>query len=306
MGTGNVHIYVTWGTQINSNWYDFSGNPILVPSGSFYETHGVGQANILLIDGIYRMWYLGDAGGSNKYVMYAESNNGTSWARPFAQPVLSPGPSGSWDDLAVHPGVVMYDEGTYLLYYCGWSNPSANWDIGLATSTDGINWVKHPNPVLYSGSGWEYQIGPSSIIKIDNVYYLYYYCRNLPVRGIGIATSTDGINWTRHPSNPIIVADQPWEESYIYYADVHKVNNQYEMIYMNTSGTAFGIAISTNGISWIKDEANPFFKTDETYNHWADSQIAYPFFLNVNNKDRIYYTGFNSNNNIYSIGFVTK
>lgn len=100
-GTGSIYIYVTWGTHIISNWIDFSGNPILAPSGSFYETHGVGQANILLIDGIYRMWYLGDAGGSNKYVMYAESNNGTSWARPFAPPVLSPGPQGSWDDLAV-------------------------------------------------------------------------------------------------------------------------------------------------------------------------------------------------------------
>ncbi len=252
------------------------------------------------------MYYTAQGDPYSGYVGYAFSSNGINWTTSPNNPVLSPGPAGSWDETAVAGATVFKDESSYRMYYAGWSDPSANWNIGLATSTDGINWVKHPNPILYSGSGWEFQLGPSSIIKVDNVYYLYYYGRNLPVRKIGLATSTDGINWTRNLSNPILVADQPWEESGVYYANVCEKNNQYEMIYMNSSGTAFGRAISIDGISWIKDETNPFFTKDETYNHWADSQIAYPFFLNVNNKDRIYYTGFNSNNNIYSIGFVTK
>ncbi len=74
-GTGNVQIFVTWGT-ISNSWSDFSGNPVLSSSSSYYETNGVGQANIIFTNNKYKMWFMGDAGSANKYVMYAESNDG--------------------------------------------------------------------------------------------------------------------------------------------------------------------------------------------------------------------------------------
>jgi hypothetical protein len=55
----------------------------------------------------------------------------------------------------------------------------------------------------------------------------------------------------------------------------------------------------------VKEESNPFFTKDQTNNNWADYKIAYPFYIKVNNKDRIYYTGFLSSGP-YKIGFVTK
>ena len=84
-GVGNIYIWVTWGIPAG-NWTDYSGNPILSPSGNYHETHGVGQSNVIFINGIYKMWYLGDAGGNNKYVMYAESTNGANWTRPSPNP----------------------------------------------------------------------------------------------------------------------------------------------------------------------------------------------------------------------------
>lgn len=303
-GIGNIYIWVTWGTP-SGNWTDYYGNPILSPSGTYYETHGVGQANVLFINGQYKMWYLGDAGGNHKYVMYAESNNGINWTRPYPNPVLSPGAPGSWDDLAVHPGAVIYEDGHYYMFYCGWSDPYGQWDVGFAESIDGINWTKNPEPVLLGTNGMEYQIGPSSVIKIESTYYMYYYMRDLPYLRIGLATSTDRINWTRYSGNPILTYDQSWEGTGIYYPTVYKNNTQYVMIYMNGPGTGFGKANSTDGINWIKDEANPFFTIDDAHNHWADYKIAYPYYFNANNQDRIYYTGFISSG-IYKIGFVTK
>ncbi len=47
-------------------------------------------------------------------------------------------------------------------------NQYDSWHIGLATSSDGINWTKLQNPVLYAGVGWEYQIAVSSVLKVDN------------------------------------------------------------------------------------------------------------------------------------------
>jgi beta-1,2-mannobiose phosphorylase / 1,2-beta-oligomannan phosphorylase len=304
-GVGNINIWVTWGIPTSGNWTDYSGNPILSPSGSYYETHGVGQANVLFLNGTYKMWYLGDAGGSHKYVMYAESNDGINWTRPYPNPVLSPGEIGSWDDLAVHPGTVIYEDGNYYMFYSGWSDPSGRWDIGFAESVDGINWTKYPEPVLMGTSGWEYQIGPSSIIKIDSTYYLYYYMRYLPYLRIGLAMSTDRINWTRYPGNPVLTYDESWEGTGIYYPTVYEKNGQFEMIYMNQPGTGFGRATSINGINWEKDDSNPFFNLEDTYNHWANFKIAYPYYRKVNNQERIYYTGFITSG-IYKIGFVSR
>ena len=77
------------------------------------------------------------------------------------------------------------------------------------------------------------------------------------------------------------------------------------MLFMNSLGTGFGKASSVDGINWTKDESNPFFTKEQTHNHWADSKIAYPFFIRVNSQDRIYYTGF-SNYGPYKIGFASK
>ncbi len=81
---------------------------------------------------------------------------------------MFPGAQGSWDDLAVHPGAIIFDEGLYSMFYVGFSDINGNWGIGLAESEDGINWEKYPNPVLMSTTGWEYQIASSSVLKIDS------------------------------------------------------------------------------------------------------------------------------------------
>ena len=238
--------------------------------------------------------------------MYAESNDGINWTRPYSDPVLYPGELGSWDDLSVHPGAIIYDNGEYKMFYCGWSDTEGPWHIGLATSVDGINWIKYPNPVLYASDGWEYQLATSSVIKIEDVYYLYYTGRNLPVLKIGLATSTDGINWTKFNGNPILSYDQLWEGTGVYYPSVYKTNNLFVMIYMNQLGSGFGKATSTNAINWTKDVTNPFFTNEETQNDWASYKIAYPYYLKVNNQSRVYYTGFSSYGSPYKIGFVTK
>ena len=62
---------------------------------------------------------------------------------------------------------------------------------------------------------WDYYLWggfANSLIKKDGVYYLYYQgsngysevCGDNTYRYIGVATSTDGINWTKSPNNPVI------------------------------------------------------------------------------------------------------
>jgi predicted GH43/DUF377 family glycosyl hydrolase len=303
-GVGNIYIWVTWGTPTGS-WNDYSGNPIFVPSGSYWDYNGVSEPKIFFDNNYFKMYYTAQGSGYSGFVGFAQSTDGINWIRPVSNPVLSPGLPGSWDETGVGGGVVVKSGSNYLMYYDGWFNTDGNWHIGLASSIDGINWIKNPNPILFGTSGMEYQIVPSSCIVIDSTYYLYFYGRNLPYLDIRLASSLDGVNWTKSPSNPILVADQAWEGLGVYCPSVYKINNHYEMIFMNAAGTGFGKATSVDGISWEKAESNPFFTKENTYNHWANYKVAYPNFIRINNHDRVYYTGF-ATSGPKKIGFVTK
>ena len=304
-GTGSIHIFVTWGFA-NNNWQDYETNPILQSSGFYWEAEGIAESKVLLDGDLFRMYYLGLAGAGYSYVGYAESNDGITWNKPFSEPILAPSEPGHWDSWSVQAGSILKEDDSYKMYYTGWSDNYGNWDIGLAVSSDGINWTKHPNPVLYGTSGWEFQIGASSVIKHNETYFLFYTGRNLPQYKIGLATSTDGVNFTKYSGNPILTNTEPWENSGVLYPSVIYENNQFKMVYMNSTGTAFGFAYSPDGMNWTKDTNNPFFTKDNTANGWAAVKIAYPNFIKLQNEHRIYYSGYNSNNSLFKIGFMRK
>ena len=80
-----------------------------------------------------------------------------------ANPVLKPGPPGSWDDRRAHAyGEVLYDEGKFRMWYSGWSAAGAqqvmtgtttSHHVGYAESDDGVHWVKPELGQLeYNGS----------------------------------------------------------------------------------------------------------------------------------------------------------
>lgn len=306
-GTGSIYINVTWGVPFNFNWIDYFNNPILVSSNNYFDNYGVTQPQILFENGIYRMYYFGIVNSAHKYGLYAESNDGVHWNRPIANPILVPGNTGSWDSWAVHPGAVLKDDdSTYKMYYYGYSDQYDRWSIGLAESMDGINWVKHPEPILYGTTGWEYQIGSASIVKKNGVYYLYYFGRYAPDYRIGLATSTDGINFSRFAGNPIITNTAGWEGTGVIYPAVIYDNAVFKMIYGNASGTGFGMATSPDGFNWIKSGNNPFFTNQNTFNNWAVTKIAFPHWLKLQNETRIYYSGIAINSDQHRIGMMKR
>lgn len=307
-GTGSIYINVTWGGPTNFTWVDYLNNPLISSSGSFYDNLGTWQPVVLYDSGIYKMWYhgMGQVSGQpwNVYTMYCESVDGVNWNK-FPNPVMFPGNYNSWDSKAVSPGAIIKENGIYKMYYCGYSNEYDNWHVGYATSSDGINWEKYPQPILFGTYGWEHQIVVSSIVKKDNVYYLYYTGRNLPEYKIGVATSADGINWVKHPGNPILVNDKTWELNGVLEASVVLEEGSLKMVYMNSGSTGFGTATSADGFSWVKSQDNPFFSNENTSNGWAD-RISYPYLIQVPNELKIYYCGYQFNDPLLKIGVIRK
>ncbi len=300
--TGSIIITINWGNT-NGSWIDYSGNPVFdaVDSNSpFGET----SPKILVEDSVLKMWYRQQGASGHSTIGYAVSNNGINWTIPVDHPVLYTGASGEWDSYAVTDGVVLKENNFYKMYYRGTDVHDGYAAIGLAISSDGINWEKYPNPIL-TPEGPEIAIGPEDIIKINNKYYLYYNMLNNGKLAVGLAFSNDGINWERYKGNPIIFPTLPWEGNGTYFSSIIYENGNFKMVYTNSNENieAFGKAVSSDGINWEKVGANPFFTSNETASHWA-SKITYPFLIKYQGKFRVYYNNSRPYDGIYKIGFV--
>jgi len=173
---------------------------------------------------IYRMWLSGGILGPNPIVQAyeASSSDGINWSINTT-PILSPGPTGSWDDHRIEtPVVIKTGSNSYHLYYSGCSTTSClvpQYSIGHATSGDGITWIKDPdNPVItYQASDptkWSFNgIGEPAAVWNPATQLIYVYYTSMKLRGsyngpdpqdlrwmegIALATSSDGTHFTHY------------------------------------------------------------------------------------------------------------
>ncbi|MHB9011513.1 MAG: glycoside hydrolase family protein [Ignavibacteriaceae bacterium] len=300
-GTGNIYIYVTWGVP-QAMFTDYSNNPVFIIYQNPSNPLEVSESKIIHDNGIYKMWYLCTYNSGRGNIWYAESTDGIHWTNKTNLPVLDKSTYGSWDDYTVAPGAVIKEGNIYKMYYNGLRVPFGQSSAGLAISYDGINWQKYPNPVLTSDSN-EYHIGTQSVLKVGNVYYMYYDSSpiyNYDRWAINLATSSDGINWQKYTGNPILISTLSWEGIGVTYPSVIYDNNQFVMIYENTTRDKYGIAYSSDGFHWTKNQ-QPVFSKEDTNQKW--SQIDYPFLIKINGEYRIYYTG-NNGSDLLNISFA--
>lgn len=246
-----------------------------------------------------RMWYTGfdeDLWTSPLHgkIGYAWSTDGIAWHKHSQNPVLFA--EFEWEGNSLFRCAVIKDADTFKMWYGADGPPSA---IGYATSVDGKNWNKHPAPILLQGPPLEWDDdgnSPSSVIKEAEVYKMWYY-GNRPgfpfeasMPQCGLATSPDGINWTKYDdpetqnapykySDPVLKVGPAgsWDSHRAFEPLVLKQDTGgYFMMYtglkapVNTSTLQqTGYAYSTDGIHWEKDENNPTIKDDHSFVEWG-------------------------------------
>jgi len=299
-GTGSIYIFVNWGTTTTKNWTDYSNNPILNRQNTNYDVFGVSQPFVIKENNTYKMWYNGLSSRGVAYVFYATSINGIIWNKR-ENPVLYPGNEGDWDSGRAGPGPVIKIDNIYYMYYHSWQHYWEIGGIGLATSTDGINWTKYPQPIL-TGGDWDFHLMATSVVRKNDLYYMYY--SGGSEYRIGLATSTDGISWTKSALNPIIVPTLTWEQNSTGYPSVILENGLFKMIYVSLSSdnSFFGWATSTNGVDWGK-QSLPIFSSSNVSNLFY--RIHYPNFISDGNEYKLYYSVYD-NQNILHISLATK
>ena len=182
----------------------------------------------VLFDGTnYRMWYTGND-GSDYRIGYATSVDGIEWEKHPNNPVLDLGESGTWDDSHVGFCTVLFDGTNYRMWYTG--HDSSNYRIGYATSSNGIEWEKHPNnPVLDLGESetWDDSDVMAPTVLFDGTEYKMWYngLYSHQQSRIGYATSI--------PPSPTLVCKtdkpiyNPWESVQVL-ADVDNPGSSFD------------------------------------------------------------------------------
>jgi hypothetical protein len=178
----------------------------------------------------------------------------------------------------------MVIDDTFHMWYNGHRGNRDYFDfqVGHATSPDGITWTKDPNnPVLPRGpsgtwdNSWVY---PGSVLYDGTKYHMWYGgCDTLKGVKIGHATSPDGLTWTKDPSNPVLETLNPlnWDFPRVDFPSVIFDDTIYHMWY--SGGDLFkskiGYATSEDGSIWTKYSSKPVMNTGTT-GSWDSRSVS--------------------------------
>jgi hypothetical protein len=263
---------VNWGT---TGWYMEPNNPVLGTGNPADFDHGsVGAPVVIINQGVYQMWYTATDASDKGAVGYATSSDGVYWNKQASQTVLALGGTGSFDEKLIEPLSVIVTNGNYQMWYIG-NDAQTNIRTGYAISVDGINWTKLGGgsllPVGAPGA-WD---GLASImmgVVLDDGYYvgMYVGANSLGSQAMGLAISTDGISWLKHAGNPVFMLPDPIAGP----GSLIKTGSTYQFWYPLELGSAAktpqGIfyASSKDAITWTIDPANPVIEP-AAFGLWA-------------------------------------
>ena len=194
-------------------WYRTDQNPILSGSGSGFDGYGVTAPVVRVENGLWVMYYaaLETEGGRSTSIgrATAESPDGP-WTRSEA-PIFKTSESPAWDSLSLTTGSVVDVNGRMRLYYSGFSE-DGQIGIGYAESANGITWAKRSEPVMTGANPGEWdEIVYAPFVQVhDGMWEMFYHGDPISSRssneiGLGLATSTDGVNWI-HASESFLVS----------------------------------------------------------------------------------------------------
>ncbi|MBK1648680.1 glycosyl hydrolase [Rhabdochromatium marinum] len=187
------------------------------PNPDRFDCAHVGISDLSYQDGLYWMWYLGgdqsrthigefDAKGLQLRPGCAISRDGLHWLRlegPHRGALLDLGAPGEPDmALCGWPVVRRFADGVWRMYYHSLDPARMVFVLCLAESSDGLRWTKR-GEILGPGEPGRFDaqgIGTRDLLFHHGHWLMFYEgVGEQGYRSIGLATSDDGIHWTRRP-----------------------------------------------------------------------------------------------------------
>nr|WP_048056577.1 glycoside hydrolase family 130 protein [Thermococcus sp. 4557] len=117
----------------------------------------------------------------------------------LSKPMLSPSDEGFDSKNTYNPAVVKRRGKVVMLYRAEAKGEKITGRIGLALSEDGINFIRHPEPVMEPEYEWE-KLGVEDprVVRIGKTYYMTYTGYDGKTARLCIATSKNLLNWKKH------------------------------------------------------------------------------------------------------------
>ncbi|MFQ5604136.1 MAG: T9SS type A sorting domain-containing protein [bacterium] len=257
-------------------WQANSTNPVFreAAAGAWDSGH-IETPNVVRSSEGFWLYYsatpdsMADDGAQLKFGL-ATSQDGQTWIRHAANPILERGLPGSWEERQIESPCVLRKDSLFYMWYNG---TDVEWRIhvGLATSVDGINWQKYPgNPVFSpsTSSAWD-SVGvyAPQIRWLENRFVMLYTGLVFSATGYdfnhthtGVAVSEDGIHWTKASEQPVLSGTpQAWDASGPFTLDWIEAHDQLWMTYVSGGK----VAIATSPIDVVHVEPDESKQPEE-------------------------------------------
>jgi predicted GH43/DUF377 family glycosyl hydrolase len=322
-----------------TGWTQPIGHPVIT-CGQDLPGYVWNDPSVLKDDHGYDMWL---SGGNPKHdpmnpsvsVFHAASPDGIGWTIDTS-PVLTPGPKGSWDDHRIETPSVIKVGSTYHLYYSGCDKANgagAEFNIGHATSLDGVHWTKDPaNPIIARqddmGKWGFYTVAEPGVVfdPGKHLFFLYYTSLTLrrgfvgdlaAMQGILLATSTDGSHFESYAGGEAVLTqteNYPVSKRYVGYSTPSALLDPegvfhlfYDVFqYLKPSDhrqVAICHATSRDGMHFTETEPNLLANGGSTWYRW---EIGSPTVIEDNGVFKMWFSGRRGRNDwlTESIGYA--
>jgi hypothetical protein len=227
----------------------------------------------------YRTFYSGYQGAyiqEQVYIGYAYSEDGIAWTKVgkvISRPLEDP--------------YVIKVNDTYYLYAEDKENEFPR-NIRRYHSSDCETWFDDGDvfDVQTGGepAGWESLDVSSPVVwKEADTWYMLYEGRGGGYLGkVGLATSPDGLNWTRDGNNPVFDTGESgqWDDEAVVSDDIIKIDDTYYFFYHGYSkscGFRTGTATSADLHNWIRYNYNPVNTSADTTMIFYDNEYVFHY-----------------------------
>lgn len=294
---GNVNAFpMSNGDLVFRQFDDFEDSDVWTSQGliisspssdsGYAEPSVIIEDNAYLIDTddeVFKMWFRYSRLSVTE-VRYSESIDGFVWETPIT--VIND----QADDLFC-PYVFKHD-GTYYMYvHSGWDY------FDCWSSLDGITWNKIGNHVLSVGNNGQWDddaLGNICVWVEGSTWYAFYEAKDGVDVGwyAGLATSNDGLTWTKEVSNPVIVeytSGGPFIQKIngIYHLLTHSGENDAQL------PTDVMYAYSENLIDWTFPYSEPVIYREAEYEGVGEEegQISDVHIVEYKHQTYLFYEG---------------
>jgi predicted GH43/DUF377 family glycosyl hydrolase len=172
---------------------------------------------------------------------------------------------------------------------------------GVAVSDDGLTWRRAKDQPILSVHDpdcgeWEKDcIYQPWLVEHQGRYYNFYNAAAGNIEQSGIAFSSDLLNWTRHPGNPVVsVRPGGYDEKFSADPKVFRDGDHWTMFYFGVGrgGAHIMVAFSRDLIHWTADP-EPLYKAGGNPSG-LDKQFAHKISLVHNPKNETFYLFYNA------------